>query len=616
MKTFLMAIFCLFICLSSTAQITPRTGVGVSATAEYAVVVLYDGIGFTGQSKMLKADSAYRLSDFNDVTSSIRVPAGLVAVIYEHVDNGGGYGISVDLMEDCPDLSRYNFDNITSYVIVLNSVKSITPREHDGTAGKPSNYYYARGRTTNGEFVPGTWQREMANGQMPDNSVAVVSPPIAQHITTSPSVLVVNGPVTTIANLGVQSIEGVMLWETAMNDQMGIIGNDFRGIEEIGSACFERASNNIALPNYVNFWYPQKQLRDHRPVVYYKRTLSGTLNHTEIATIDGTYEDHDLNIDIVPSPKYQYLINDGHPYEYTDIMSLEWNGTAHKLGQADCDHEDRSFIESEVDINPVANNTIYTALKNSLGRPVCVYGVWLYDKGHCCHPEIHPAEQIWRNDALGNGKKYFCSVVCDGSERFWWRKQMDDGTKLKPWGAPPVKGLFAIAFEYTFPLARFQISATKKFEADYIDHYNLIEYPNANKTYNLVYQGKTIVSFIPHNSAFKVSFEHVGMVLGSSNKIRGFLVIETSVGLASQIATSISISLPLPNGTSTQQVINLPANSTPEQAPEQYEDRFFKKERGHYFFNITETNVSVIDKNFNNDIIIESIDKKKKKGKK
>ncbi|HRF17436.1 MAG TPA: hypothetical protein PK977_04680, partial [Chitinophagaceae bacterium] len=76
-----------------------------------------------------------------------------------------------------------------------------------------------------------------------------------------------------------------------------------------------------------------------------------------------------------------------------------------------------------------------------------------------------------------------------------------------------------------------------KFEADYIQHYNLAEYPNANQTYNLVYNGKNIVSFVPNNNAFKVSFEHVGISPEDNNKIRGFLVLETSVGKTTQIAT-------------------------------------------------------------------------------
>jgi len=39
----------------------------------------------------------------------------------------------------------------------------------------------------------------------------------------------------------------------------------------------------------------------------------------------------------------------------------------------------------------------------------------------------------------------------------------------------------------------------------------------------------------------------------------------------------------------TPQVIRLPANSTPAQAPVLYENRFFKKEAGYYQFTVTET---------------------------
>jgi hypothetical protein len=628
MKTFLMAIFCLLFRFGSTAQITPRIGVtGVTATAEYATVDLFDGIGFTGQSKKLKADTAYRLSDFNDITSSIRVPAGLVAVVYEHVDNGGGYGISVDLMEDCPDLSRYNFNNITSYVIILNSVKSITPRNHDGTTGKPTYFYYARGRITNGEYVPGTWERERADGHMPENtSMAVVSPPIAPH---DLSVLAVNGPTTTIAFLGVQSSEGKELWDKAMNDQLGIIGNDFRGPEHIGTACFERTIDTKsecytslpgdakdALVKYLvtptayfvdlfgsgissmNFWYPQyrRSVRPSDHPEFYKRTLSGILNNAHFADEPCLYLDEDLNLDIIPNKGYEYLISEAHPVTKTGKSIL---------GREDCNPF--TSVEAEITLEPAIKETfLNNYLKSRINQNICVYGSWIYDDGHCDQPEIHPAEQIWWMNQQGNVKKYNLNVICDASGRFMWKRQMDDGIKLKPWGAPPVKGLFAIAFEYTFPLARF--STTKKFEADYIDHYNLIEYPNAEQIYNLVYQDKTIVSFIPHNSAFKVSFEHVGAVSGSLNKIRGFVVIETSVGLVTQIATSISVA----NG-GIQQIINLPANSISEQAPEQYENKFFKKEMGHYFFNVTETTVSVIDTHFDHGIQIERIDMKKKK---
>jgi len=77
------------------------------------------------------------------------------------------------------------------------------------------------------------------------------------------------------------------------------------------------------------------------------------------------------------------------------------------------------------------------------------------------------------------------------------------------------------------------------------------------------------------------------MVPGEPNKIRGFLVIETSVGLTTQIATAITVL----NGT-TPLVIKLPANSKPMQAQQAYEDKFFKKEAGHYYFTITESSVN------------------------
>jgi hypothetical protein len=56
--------------------------------------VIYADSNFSGDSRSLPIGN-YRLNDFNDVASSIKVPPGLGAIIYEHADEGGGYGISV-----------------------------------------------------------------------------------------------------------------------------------------------------------------------------------------------------------------------------------------------------------------------------------------------------------------------------------------------------------------------------------------------------------------------------------------------------------------------------------------------------------------------------------------
>lgn len=568
--------------LSLQAQITrlDRTTV-----LQKQKVVLYDQSNYTGAFNAY-GPGQYLLSNFNDITSSIKVPAGMVAYLYEHGTATQGYGISVDLLENAADLSVYNFNDKLSYLVVFYS-------------SKENKYDWARNAMTNGQFVPGHWERKRAT-PMPPNTVAVVSPPIAAPLPTTPSVLAVSGPNTNISSLGIQTAEGRGLWEKAMNDQLGVIGNDFRGIEEIGSAAFERASHNTFIPDNFNFWYPQKQPNDHRSVVYYKRTLTGKVKSARQVNIAGTYQDYDVNIDIIPNPKYMYLINDGHRREYTGLMSSQWTLSAHQSGKPDCDSpgdiEAFTRVECEIaeDYWPQGDHTFGRARLADLalirtGNDMCAYGPWIYDAGHCCQPEIHPSEQLWWSQTQNNEKKYNLNVICDASRRFLWRKQMDDGTKLKPWAEPPVKGLFAIAFEYDLTVRGVTPSySTKQYEVANLHHYNVIEYPNTDQTYNLMYGGRNIVSFMPHNNAFKVSFEHVGISPADPNKIRGFLVIETYVGKLTQQATSITV----PNlGGGGFTTIKLAANSKPEQAPQQYENLFFKKEAGYYYFTITEKNV-------------------------
>lgn len=560
----------------------PDRVTGITRVISKPQVVLYEHAGFTGQYKSFGAGQ-YSLSDFNDMASSIKVPAGWVAVIYEHSSGKQGYGIWVDFLEDCADLSAYNFNDKVSYITIF-------------SATKENMYVWARNAMVNGGFVPGHWERKRATPP-PPNMVAVVAPPIPEPLPTGPSVLAVNGANTIINSLGIQTTEGKMLWDRAMNKQEGVIGNDYRGIEEIGSAAFERASNNTFIPDNLNFWYPQKQPNDHRSVVYFKRTLTGTVKSARQVNIAGTFQDYDINVDIIPDPEYMYLITDGHRREYTGLMSSQWTLSAHQSGKPDCDQPSdiEAFTRVECEIAeeywPQGNHLFGRAFLTDLtlsrvNNKMCVYGPWIYDAGHCCQPEIHPAEQLWWSLPLENGRKINLNVLCDASRRFLWRKQMDDGTKLKPWAEPPIKGLFAIAFEYE-PGSDVAANSYnhKKFEVTNHYHHNVIEYPNANQTYNLVYNGKNIVSFVPNNNAFRVSFEHVGLVPGAPGKIRGFLVIETSVGVTTQIATKITV---YEGG--NLKTYTLPPNSSPAAAPQAYEDKFFKKEAGYYEFFVTESN--------------------------
>jgi hypothetical protein len=376
--------------------------------------------------------------------------------------------------------------------------------------------------------------------------------------------------------------EAQVQWDYAVNHLMGIIGSDYRGIEEIGSAAFERASNNRVIPDWLNFWYPQKQPNDHRHIVYFKRTLSGKLVNSHIANITGTYQDGDLNIDIEPSEEYKYLITDGHPREYTDIMSAQWRAHQAHLtdtGQPNCDDAESraefSFVEAEIDNDPNAKSRLNNMLNSSLGRQISVYGPWIYDKGHCCHAEIHPAEQIWWGDRSPDGGVYFCNLFCDESERFWWRDQMDDGTKLKPWGAPPITGTFAIAFETEIN------TPAKQFDITVQDAYNHVTVAENFKGHHLVYQNNTLIAVVQDPSNYvKVSFEQVGLV--GANTVRGFLVIEATVGKCIQNDNPIRVIQ-----TGQIQEITLSPNLDPNQVSEQIERFAFRKEGGRLMAMIT-----------------------------
>lgn len=564
MRTLFILVFSIFYLENVTAQVT-----------------LYDMPNFQGTNKSFAIGTFRLMSEagLNDRASSIRVPAGMGVIIFVDANETAGFGVHTDLLEDCADLSVYNLNDKISYINVF---------KIEGRAG----HVWVRGRMVNNQYVSGHWERKRTNGQMPDNSPpATVAPSLDAPLSTSPTVLSINGANTIISSLGVQKTEERFKWDGAMKNQLGVIGNDFRGIEEIGSACFQRASNNIAIPDNLNFWYPQKQLNDHRSVVYFKRTLAGTITKVGQFINPGTFEDFDVNIDIRPDPPFQYLVTNGHKPENTTLMKAQHYGSLGYSGESDCP-ESFEVLEAEIAdrYKPGAGYEakLVTMNKPRVGKKICVYGTWIWDEGHCCHPEIHPAEQAWWSEPQGANKVYNMSVFCDMSGRYWWRDQMDDGTKLKPWAEPPIKGLFAIAFEYNIPKNASAIGyPNKKFVVSNIEHFNVIEYPNAKQTYNLVYNGNNIVSFIPNNNAFKVSFEQVGISPEDRNKIRGFLVFETSVGQLTQVATELKYP-----GTTIS--FKLPQGSAPAEAPQGLERQFFKKEGGYYYFTVTESTSGTI----------------------
>ena len=564
-------------------------------------VNLFEGKNLGGES-ILFGLGDHRLQDFahfNDRASSMRITPGYVVILYTDADEGGGYGFYVDFLEDCPDLSKYNFDKKVSYVTFFSATKP--------------GYFWARNALINGVFTPGHWERSRAGGN-PVNHVAMVGPQLPPHTTTTTTTTTAttkiqkNGAITTILSLGPQNPGFASRWLTAQNDQLGVIGSDYNGPEEIGSAAFERASNNKLIPDSINFWYPQKP-PNNGGLVFFKRTLAGTVDATvdgklesqnksgedesdsttepHIADVNGTYEDHDFNVDIKPSAKYTYLITQAHPPALSIAQSAKLTKENLRLHNATGEYNNPctqpfNRLEAEIDARLEAKSALSFLIRGRVGKSLAVYGPWIYDKGHCYQPEIHPAEEIWWSEADGNGNvKYSLNLFCDASKRFWWRDQMDDGTKLKPWGAPPIKGTFAIAFEV-------QIGKPgQKFEVSNIEDYNVVEYPNTDQVYNLVYQNQTLVSFIPHNNAFIAYYDEVGLKPGTTNVIRGFLVLKTSVGTLTQKNSGhLRCLTDLP-----PHIVDVPRLADVNTVDQCVEHDAFEKVEGHYLFSVLRTNL-------------------------
>ena len=150
---------------------------------------------------------------------------------------------------------------------------------------------------------------------------------------------------------------------------------------------------------------------------------------------------------------------------------------------------------------------------------------------------------------------------------------MDDGTKLKPWGAPPIRGLFALAFEAELgkPPVKFEVKHENASLGFIDDRFNVASMSRGIQVYNLVYRGDVLVSFIPDNDLFKVSYEAVGLT--DANKVRGFLVIETTVGNLAQKVVNADF----PLGTDVNKV---------DQSVERH---VFDKAEGHYMFAVLQT---------------------------
>lgn len=141
-------------------------------------VTLYDDSGFGGRSRSfgLGSHRLFSPADFNDLASSIKVPADLVVIVYEHADEGGGHGRYVDFLEDQPNLARYNFDNQISYLKILKR----------RSENRGITFYWARNSFQDGAFKEGHYKNVRRGERPPDNPNPLIGPAKPPNIATPP----------------------------------------------------------------------------------------------------------------------------------------------------------------------------------------------------------------------------------------------------------------------------------------------------------------------------------------------------------------------------------------------------------------------------------------------
>ena len=96
-------------------------------------VTIYEDVNFGRRSETLEigGDRLFSAADLNDEVSFIEVPAVLMALVYEHADEAGGYGRCADLMEDHADLGISGLGDTISCVQVFAAESDVVARNHE-----------------------------------------------------------------------------------------------------------------------------------------------------------------------------------------------------------------------------------------------------------------------------------------------------------------------------------------------------------------------------------------------------------------------------------------------------------------------------------------------------
>jgi hypothetical protein len=333
------------------------------------------------------------------------------------------------------------------------------------------------------------------------------------------------------------------LWNQSQMQQ-DIIGSDFYGKQEIGTAAAERFGPN---GHVLDWWFPLNA---------FKKTIGGELFANEMFEVNlgQNLGDYDQNLDIIPTADYANdfrfsiqkaddRIDGKDPLVDDDVPNTACSEDDYKNFRI-------NWMEFEIDLHQTnarmyfdthTPNAPKIKSSSSRGDTVFAYGPWVSDAGHCHKPEIHPAEQIWwRKKVNENKATYYLLLSADQSNRFNKIDNYDENEIIgqdrylkQVWAAIPQKGVFAIVFKVAEGKERCYVDITRisgqEISAQYAE----------GQLHYLVYKNDTlaVVKEPFGNDQIKVSFQKVcignfSFYPSANNNIYGFVVLETQVGRA------------------------------------------------------------------------------------
>ena len=324
----------------------------------------------------------------------------------------------------------------------------------------------------------------------------------------------------------------------AVDEQLGVFGNDFFGEIFVGTAPNEGALNK-------NVYFP---------VDGFKRTFVGRQTNVFSVAVENAGDD-DVNLVLETRPD--------HPLILANEKRLRGEKATHQL----------NVVNGEIDLH---QTHMHLLRKYAASTPkanvdaVGMYGPWVIDRGwfdekhwylpdaalpgHQGHPnyiEIHPMEQLWWVEKQGDSRIFHLAFMNDNSGRFDKRSRFDtdEGTLNRIWVENPMIGRFAVAFEV-------RPGKPVEYVIERIGDKHA-HAPADGRVHKLVMDGKTLVTVrepADGPDLITVGFRFAGVVPAPAQSkthassaviglaptlVRGFIVIQTTVGVGSDVAGNL-----------------------------------------------------------------------------